>query len=344
MFFGKPSGLVPFLLVLSLAPMLAASPGRPYGVVQRWSLGGEGGWDQVVTDPRSHRLYVARNDRVVVIDTETGKTVATIPNLQSVHYICLDAGGRQGWLTDSVGKAILVFDRSTLQIAASIPVPFRPDVAIFDAFTQSIVVLSERGDQVAIIDAVSNALKETFSLPGRSTSAAVDGKGAFFLSLGDSNQIARIDIGSRKVEATWPLPACVGPAALTVDQAASRVYSACENAKLVTLDAATGKVLATATIDEGVRALAIDPQRKLIFAANGGGTLQVLRQTPSGRLTLLQSVKTQPGARSLTFDPVSKRIYLPAAQYGLRTGETSEELRFRPTPVPGSFGILVVSD
>jgi DNA-binding beta-propeller fold protein YncE len=344
MFFRKFAGFVPLFFVLSLTPVIDGSPAASYSVVQRWSVGGDGGWDQLASDPESRRLYVARNDRVVVIDTKTGKTVGTIPELRSVHYICLDASGTQGWLTDSEAKAVRVFDRHTLQIGASIGVPFSPNVAVFDDFTQSLVVFSESGNQAAVIDAASNAVLGTFSLSGRSVSAVVDGKGSLLVSLAGTNQIARVRISSREVESVWSVTPCVGPAGLAIDRTASRVYSACENAKVVTLDAVTGKLLATASVDEGVRALAIDPQRKLIFAANGGGTLQVIKQTTSGRLTILQKVKTETGARTLTFDPVSKRIYLPAAQYGLRTGETSEELRFRPTPVPGSFGILVVTD
>jgi DNA-binding beta-propeller fold protein YncE len=186
--------------------------------------------------------------------------------------------------------------------------------------------------------------RERFRSRGRPAGAVADGKGALFVSFADRNAIGRIDTRTRTVAPPWEIAGCRGPAGIAVDAAHDRVYSVCENRLLTELDAANGKMLASAAIEEGSRELAVDPQRGLIFVAGGGGTLTLIKERSPGALSIAQTLKTQAGARSLALDPQTSRVYLGAAQFGLRTGETSEELRFRPTPVPGSFVVLVVGE
>jgi DNA-binding beta-propeller fold protein YncE len=131
---------------------------------------------------------------------------------------------------------------------------------------------------------------------------------------------------------------------LAVDRAHRRIYVSCENSQLAALDSDKGDLLATIELPDSARDLAFDPNRNLIFALNPGGALTVVRvDSPTG-LKVVQSLPTQAGARTLALDAVSGKLYLATAKFGLRTGETSEELMFRPTPVPGSFVVLVVGD
>jgi DNA-binding beta-propeller fold protein YncE len=339
---------IKFLLTLALfAPLQGAGPGQTpdaYRVIQRWSIGGEGGWDHLADDPKNHRLYVTRGDRVVVVDTGTGKAVGEIAGSQNVHYVCLDPSGNYGWITDGAAGAVRVFDRESLQVMASIPAGVNPNAAVFDTASQSLFVFPERGNTAVAFSAISRQRLGEVSFPGTPAVAVSDDKGSLFVSIRTLSQIVRVNTVSRTITAAWPIAGCVGPAGLVIDKASRQLYTACENRKLVTLDATTGKLLGSLNLPEGTRELAIDSQRKLIFAANGGGALTVIKQTSAGILSVRQTIKTQPGARTLAFDPLTKRIYLATAQFGLRTGDTSEELRYRPTPVPGSFVVLVVGE
>ncbi|MGA8030693.1 MAG: hypothetical protein WB992_26410 [Bryobacteraceae bacterium] len=300
--------------------------------------------DRLAVDPEHHRLYVSRSSRVVVLDTETGKKIGEIGGARNVHSVCLDQAGARGWITDGAAGIVYAFDRSTLRITATVPLGAHPNAAVFDPASRALFVLTERGNSVIAIDAVSNRISGTVSLAGKPADAAADGKGALFVSLQETNRIVRINTGSRKITANWPAPNCVGPAGVGIDRAQGRVYSVCENRKLIALDTSVGELVASIEVQEGSRDLAVDPQRKLIFVASGSGTLTVVKQLLSGGLSVAQTLNTLPGARTLALDPATGRIYLPTAQFGLRTGETSEELRFRPTPVPGSFVVLIVAD
>src|ERR1039458_8934377 len=72
------------------APAAASSPvasQQPYHIVDHWKVAGDGGWDYPVADPGAHRLYIAHGTEVDVVDTNTGKSIGTIPNLHGVHSI-----------------------------------------------------------------------------------------------------------------------------------------------------------------------------------------------------------------------------------------------------------------
>jgi DNA-binding beta-propeller fold protein YncE len=334
------------LLLLAWVPGIgtSSSRGEPrrYSVIEKWKLGGEGGWDRLAVDSKQNRLYVLRSNRIVVVDTRTGQKLGEINGARNVHSVCLDPDGQQGWLADGAAGMVDAFDRSTFRITASIPIKDDPDAMVFDPTTRSVFAFTGEGHGVTAIDGLSNRILGTLSLPGRPAEAVSDGKGALFASLQDTSRIVRIDTTSREIRSNWPLPTCIGPTGIAVDH--GRVFSVCENRQLLAIDAATGKILASTEVEEGARNLAVDPQSRTIFVASGSGTLSVVKQRSSGELWVAQTLKTQPGARTLALDSATSRIYLPTAQFGMRTGEISEELRFRPTPVPGSFVVVVVGD
>jgi len=334
--------LVVVFVVRGFSAPPSRSESRPYSVIEQWKLGGEGGWDRLAVDPKQSRLYVPRSNRVVVIDTRTGQELGEIRGMRNVHSVCLDPDGQRGWLTDGATGMVNAFDRSTFRISASIPASADPDAIVFDPVTRSVFVFAGQGDGVTAIDAASNHIVGTLSLPGRPAEAVSDGKGTMFASLQDTGRIVRINTASREVTSNWLLPNCIGPTGIAVDH--GRVYSVCENRQLLAIDAGTGKILASTEVAEGARNLAVDPQSRTIFVASGGGTLDVVKERSSGELSIAQNLTTRPGARTLILDSATSRIYLPTAQFGLRTGEISEELRFRPTPVPGSFVVVVVGD
>ncbi len=341
-FVGVFSGMLVLGSTGSFCAHSRSAEGRPFAVLEHWSLGGEGGWASLAVDADHHRLYVTRGNRVVVVDTQTGKEVGQIGRAQDAHAVCLEPTGSRGWITDSGAGKVYAFESSTLRITGSVDVKGEPNSAVFEPVTRSVFVFAARGRSVTVIDASSNRVMEVVRLPGRPAAAASDGTGTVFASLSDSNSILRIDAVSRRVAANWPLPNCVGPSGVAMNRTTGRVYSVCENHTLVELDAASGRMLDSADVEADSRDVAVNPQRKLVFVTSSGGTLDVLSQSSSGGLSLEQTLKTQTGARTLAVDAAGGRIYLPTARFGLRTGDISEELRFRPIPVPGSFEVLVV--
>ena len=111
---------------------------------------------------------------------------------------------------------------------------------------------------------------------------------------------------------------------------------------MVVMDASNGKVLASFPIGAGVDYAAFDPSSKLAFFSCGDGTLNIFREKSASEFEDAGAVKTQPSAKTLAFDPKTRNIFLPAAEY-LETPASSPGGRPTRTVKPGSFTLLVVS-
>jgi DNA-binding beta-propeller fold protein YncE len=125
-----------FAAVALCATTTHLSAQQPYKILDKWKIGGDGGWDYLLADPPAHRLYVTRGPQVLVIDTNTGKQAGAIAGLHGTHGIALDTAGKFGYISDGGGNAVVVFDRSTLAIVATIPTGGQnPDGIVFEPLT-----------------------------------------------------------------------------------------------------------------------------------------------------------------------------------------------------------------
>ncbi len=325
-----------------LAAVPAANAQQPYKIIDRWKTGGEGGWDDLRVDSAAHRLYLSRGLRVDVVDTQTGKLVGSITGLHGTHAIALDTAGKFGYISDGGGNAIVVFDRATLATVATIPAGTNPDALVFEPATQTVWAFNGRSKNATVIDAATQKVVATVPLPGKPEFAVIDGKGLIFDNIEDKNEIVRIDAKTNKVTAEWPLTGCESPSGLAFDVDGARLFSVCDGKKMAVTDAKTGKSLATPAIGEGPDGAGWDAAHKLAFSSNGGtGTLTVVDASAPG-YPVIEELPTQRSARTMFYDAVSDRIYLPAAEFGPRPAPTPENPRPRPTIVPGTFTVLVV--
>ena len=189
--------------LIAVPAQLAAQ--KPYHVIDHWKIGGEGGWDYLLADPPAHRLYITHGPRVEVLDTTTGKSVGAITGLHGTHGIALDTSGKYGFVSDGGGNAVVMFDRATLAIVATIPAGTNPDGIVFEPSTQSVWAFNGRSKNVTVIDAASQKVVATIPLPGKPEFPAVDGKGNVYDNLEDK---------MREVGALWtprPRRCCGAP-------------------------------------------------------------------------------------------------------------------------------------
>ncbi|MGA3370707.1 MAG: YncE family protein [Terracidiphilus sp.] len=333
-----------------LCGLLAAPPSlgaqKPYHIVDRWKLGGEGWWDYLLADPAAHRLYLTRGARVDVLDTQTSKLIGSIAGLHGTHGVALDNAGKFGYISDGGGNEVVVFDRATLATVATIPAGTNPDAIVFEPATQTVWAFNGKSHDATVIDAATQKVAATIPLPGRPEFAAVDGKGNVFDNIEDKNELVRLDAKALKLTAEWPLTGCDGPSGLAIDPKRGRLFSVCHNKKMAVTDAKTGKSLATPAIGEGPDAAGWDAAHKLAFSSNGGGnggtgSLTVVDAGGRG-YPVVEELETQRGARTMAYDAAADRIYLITAELGPRPTATADNPRPRPTVVPGSFVVLVV--
>ncbi len=348
------------LAVLAATACLAAYPGlsaqQPYKIIDKWKIGGDGGWDYLLADPPAHRLYITRGPQVLVVDTITGKQVGAIAGLHGTHGIALDNAGKFGYISDGGGNAVVVFDRGTLATVATIPTGGQnPDGIVFEPATQTVWAFDGRSKDAAVIDAATRKtgapgdgsslpgwkVVANIPLPGKPEFPAVDGKGIVFDNIEDKSEIVRLDAHTNKLTATWPIEGCDSPSGLAFDVPGARLFPVCDGKKMAVVDSNTGKVLALPSIGDGPDAAGWDAAHKLAFASSGDGVLSVVDASKPDYPTI-ETLPTQRGARTMAYDSAADRVYLVTAEFGPRPEPTPENLHPRPPIVPGSFTVIVV--
>lgn len=332
-------------LPFTATPLLAATPTTGFHVEDQWNLGGKGGWGFLSIDPARHQLLIPRTNRVTVVDTATGKLIGEIDGMVSLRDMALDDSGRYGYatdVTDGTAGFVRVFDRSTYKLVASVPTSPIPFAIAFDAATKLVFAFSSRAHNATVIDTATNQTVATIPLDGRPGAAISDGKGSVFVALPVQGVIQRIDAASKKVASSWPLAPCTGPANLAIDVLHHQLFTTCENHKLFAIDTTTGHPTAIGDAPSSVGDLDFDPQNNLIFLADPEGLLTIFRRDSSTHTTRLPEVKTAPGARTMAVNHDTGKAYLVTAKFGLNYTTVSEELHYRPTPVPDTFEVIVV--
>ncbi len=341
----KPDCLrVSFLLGAVLMLSATAFCQAPkFHVEKTWTIGGDGGWDYLEADPAAHRLYVARGNRVQVVDTTSGKLIAEMGGMGGVHGVALNSNGKYGYISDGKAGMIRVFDRATLKVTASVPAEKNPDAIIFDPVTMRVFAFNGRSNSATVLDTRTNRVLRTIALPGKPEFAQPDGTGNVYVNIEDKNQVVRIDAKKMTTTATWPIAPCDSPSGLDIDTANHRVFSVCDNKVMIVLNDRNGHVVATPAIGNGPDSTRYDAQRKLVFSPNGeDGTMTVVRQNSPDSYTSVETVTTQKGARTMALNRTTGTIYLATAKFGPAPAATAANPHPRPAILPNTFVILVV--
>jgi YVTN family beta-propeller protein len=331
------SGLRLAAIVLSAwAACTAAAAGAPgYHVIDKIA-GPDGGWDYVRVDPVNNRVLVARGASVMAVDLASRAVTAGLAPGSALHDAMPVNGGTEVVVTNG-GPATAVFvDAKTFATLATVPAGKGADAAAFDARSGLVLVMNHIAGDVTLIDPKTHKAVATIMVGGDLEAAAVDGAGHAFVNVEDKNEIAVIDIASRKVTARYALTGCEGPTGLAYDAADRMLIAACDGATDF-VDARSGKVLQTLATGKGADGVAYDARRKLAFVPSGReGTLAVIGVN-RGKSTILQTVTTQVGARTIDLDQRTGRVYLPTSQFGPPVTPGG-----RPPRIPGTFQLLVV--
>jgi YVTN family beta-propeller protein len=285
----------------------------PWSVAQRWELGAAGRWDYADVDPVRHRLFLSRGDHVQVIGLPSGEVVGEIANTAGVHGVAFAQDLKLGFTSNGRSNSVTVFDLDTLQARQEIKVSgINPDTILYDQRSHKLYTFNGKSADVSVIDAASLKQVATIKLGGRPEFAATDNAGRIYLNIEDKSELDVIDVESDKLVAQWPLQGCDEPTGLALDAADARVFSVCQNRIMAVTDARTGRRITDVAIGARPDAALYDAASKTVFSSNGEGSLTVIRQVDADHYAPT-TVPTEKGARTMAFDPASKRVYLPAA-------------------------------
>jgi DNA-binding beta-propeller fold protein YncE len=311
----------------------AGAPG--YHVLARIS-GPDGGWDYVRVDPANNRVLVARGGSVMSVDLATNAVTAGLAPGSVLHDAMPVNGGKEFLVTNGGTGTAVFADAKTGATVATVQAGKGADAAAFDAHSGLVLVMNHIGGDVTLIDPKAHAAVGTVMVGGELEAAAVDGAGHAFVNVEDKNEIAVIDLAARKVTARYALTGCDGPTGIAYVAAERLLIAACDGATDI-VDARSGKVLQTLNTGKGADGVAYDRRQKLAFVPAGrAGTLAVIA-VGKDKSTILETVPTQVGARTIGLDERTGRVYLPTSQFGPPATPGG-----RPSRLPGAFQVLVV--
>jgi DNA-binding beta-propeller fold protein YncE len=332
------------LRILLLSMILLTSTGyaaSSYREVARLHLGGDGGWDYLTVDPDSRRLYIARSDRLMVVDVDSGILVGEVTGLDGAHGVALLKDQGVGFATSGKSGEAVSFDLKTLKILQKTQAGENPDAIVYEPTSKRIFTFNGKSADATAIDPNTMKVIGKIALAGKPEFSAVDGKGRLFVNLENRSELLAIDPVQLKIVSHYDLKPCEEPTGLSIDAATERLIVGCSNRVAVIVNANTGQVEQNFSVGDGVDATAFDPQRKLAFISAGEGRLTILSER-SAKFQLHQDLHTVKGARTLAVDVRTGRIFLPIAQFKPVSPGEKQQGHVRPTVIPGTFEVLVI--
>ncbi|HTW49989.1 MAG TPA: YncE family protein [Acidobacteriaceae bacterium] len=331
------------LSALTLAPAPLHAQG-PFQIQHEWKLGGDGGWDYLAVDPVSKLVYITRGTHVMVVDPAQGKQVADITGLHGIHCVVFSSDGVHGYITDGGANQVAVFNRRTNTIEKTVAVGDHPDGAVFEPVTKTVWAFNGRSHNVSVIDTNTDTVVATVELPGKPEFPVADGRGNVYDNIEDKSEIVKLDARAHTLAATWPLAPCEGPSGLAIDRDHLRLFAVCDNQKMAVVDADSGKVIATPAIGDGPDAARFSAKDQVAFSSNGGsGTLTMVHEDTPDTCSVVQTLATKRGARTMAMDPDGSHVYLVTADFGPRpAAPTPDNPHQRPPIIPGTFEVIVI--
>lgn len=329
-----------FALALTLAavtPFLAQSP-APYRITHTYAVGGDGGWDYIVPDPPNHRLFIGRQNRVMVVDEENGTLLGEVTGIQGAHGTAIADSAGHGFATSGKDQSVVMFDLKTFKVLGRIPAAEDADAIIYDRVSNRVFTFNGDAHSSTVIDPQAGTRITNVPLGGKPEYGVSAGDGKVYANLTDTSEVVEIDAKTATVARRWATSPCRQPVAMAIDTAHHRLFSGCRSGVMAISDYQSGRVVATVPIGTGVDGAAFDASSGDAFASNADGTLTVIHQDGPDQYRVSQTVQTAPGARNMGLDPTTHRLFLVSAKFGPAPAGS----RGRGPVVSGSFALMVI--
>jgi len=316
--------------------------GTGYKVETKYSVPGNGGWDYISIDSSARRLYLSHGTEANVVDADSGKLIGTIPDTPGIHGVAIAPEYKHGFTSNGRENKVSMFDTNTLALIKKIDVGNGPDGIYYDPRTKRVFTNNHGSHDITAIDAKTGTVVGTVKVDGDGEQAVIGKDGLIYVNSENTSEVVAFDPQSLQVKQRFPIGVAKTPTGLAYDAKTNRLFIGCRSQPMmVVMDAGTGKVITSMPIGRGVDYAGFDPQAGLIFFSCGEGVLNIFHEKSADVYEDAGAVKTQPSAKTMAFDPKTKKIFLPAAEY-LETPATDPTKRPTRSVKPGSFVVLVV--
>src|SRR5664279_2982308 len=297
-------------IILTIAATTLTAQSSSYRITHTYTLGGDGGWDYIVPDPPNHRLFIARQNRVMVVDEDNGTLLGEVTGIQGAHGTALAPATGHGFATSGTDQSVVMFDLKTFKALGRIPAAEDADAIIFDGASNRVFTLNGDAHSSTVIDPREGTLITNIALGGKPEYGASAGDGKVYANLTDTSEVVEIDAKSATVARRWSTAPCKQPVAMAIDAAHHRLFSGCRSGVMAISDYQAGKVVATVPIGAGVDGAGFDAASGDAFASNADGTLTVIHQDSPNQYHVTQNVQTPQGSRNMGLDPTNHRVFL----------------------------------
>jgi DNA-binding beta-propeller fold protein YncE len=332
--FGVSFALFTFVLSLRGAD-------RPYHLLKEISIGGEGGWDYLSVDSSARKLYVSHGTKIVAIDIDKEKVIGEIADTPGVHGLAVAPDLGLGFSSNGRENKVSIVDLKSLKTLEKVETGANPDAILFEPSQHEVYAFNGRASSATVLDGHSHKVISTIPLAGKPEFAVADpNAGRVYCNIEDKNNVAVIDVKKHQVADRWQIAPGEGASGMAIDLEHHRLFLGCSNKLMIFMNSSDGTVLDSVPIGQGVDACSFDPGTQFAFASCGDGTVTIAHEDSPEKLRVVQRLTTERGAKTMTLDPKTHKIYLGSAKFEAPSGQ-SEGGRQRPKMVSGTFKVLV---
>jgi DNA-binding beta-propeller fold protein YncE len=268
--------------------------------------------------------------------------VGTISGLKRCHGVVVLPELGKGFITDGDAGKVVVFDLKSLKATAEIKSAPDTDSLIYDPASKFIFTFNGDSKNATVIDPVKETVVKTIDLEGGVEQSVADGKGTIYDNNEEKNDVAVIDTKTLTVKARWPVAPAGSPVAMDMDREHRRLFSSGRDPKfLVVMDADSGKVVQSLPISSGVDGTVFEPETGLVFVSTRAGKLHIFHEDSPDKLTEVETIDTEFGAKTMNIDPKTHNLFLVTADFGAPGPPTKKHPKPERAPVPGTFRLLV---
>ena len=331
-----------FLAILAVASPAPAG----YHLLKKVPLaaapGGAEYFDYILFDSPTRRVYVSHGTEVVVLNADDWSVVGNIGGLKRCHGVALVPALGKGFITDGDAEKVMVFNIKSLKITGEIKTQPDTDSIIYDPASKLIFTFNGDSKNSSVIDPAKETVVKTIPMGGAVEFPAVDGKGILYDNNEETNEVVVVNTRALTAGARWTVAPEGQAVAMAIDIKNRRLFSSGRNPQyMVMMDADSGKVLQSFPISSGVDANVFDPATNMLFVSTREGMIHVFHEDSPSKLSEVETVKTEYGAKTMALDPKTHNLVLSTSDFDPPGPPTEKQPHPQPRAKPGNFRVLV---
>jgi DNA-binding beta-propeller fold protein YncE len=279
-----------------------------------------GDFDHFAVDLEHQRLYVPTEKyaSIEVFSLPDGDHLSSQRGVaKSPHKLLLTDHGKTLLIADAGDANLKIVDTSTFHVDKTVPLEPQPDSGIADR-KRGIFYVGNGGRgshqdhaYISMISLSNGSVLGRIDVPGGQLKAMVidHATDRLFVNLRDKNQIAVIDLKTRKVANLWSVPGPSRNSAMAFDKEHKRLFIGSRApGKLYVLDSDTGSVVQSLDIVDVSDEMHMDVKNHRLYIAGEGG-LDVVQQVDPDHYRVEQHIDTL-GGKTFAFIASLHRLYV----------------------------------